>query len=231
VVNAAGYVRVAEAETQQERCWRENVTGIEILSEACARRGIPLVGFSSDLVFDGSLGRPYAETDPVAPACAYGRAKAVAEERALAIHPASLVVRTSAFFGPWDRQNFVWKVLQALAAGHSIEATEDVVSPTYVPDLAHVVLDLLIDGAAGIWHLVNPGEISWRMLAHRAAREAGFDPELVLSADQDAVVNTSLTSARGLLLPPLESAVERLFRDSEILDWRVRGSASVAAAE
>jgi dTDP-4-dehydrorhamnose reductase len=100
-----------------------------------------------------------------------------------------------------------------------------------VPDLAHVVLDLVIDGAAGVWHLANPGAISWRMLADRAAREAGFNPDLVVAADQDAVLDTSLSSERGLLLPPLESALERLFRESEIMEWRSRRASAAVAAE
>ena len=29
------------------------------------------------------------------------------------------------------------------------------VSPTYVPDLVHASLDLLIDGEHGLWHLAN----------------------------------------------------------------------------
>ena len=229
VINAAGYVRAAQAEREPDRCRRENVTGVEVLAHACAERGIPFVTFSSDLVFDGRLGRAYVESDAVAPDCVYGRSKAEAEAATLRLHPGSLVVRTSAFFGPWDRQNFVWTVLQALASGHSVEASDDVVSPTYVPDLAHVVLDLLIDGAAGLWHLANPGAISWRMLADRAAREAGFNPDLVVAPDQEPALNTSLTSERGLLLPTLESALERLFEESEIMEWRRRGAAAAAA--
>jgi dTDP-4-dehydrorhamnose reductase len=229
VINAAGYVRVAQAESEPELCWRENVTGVETLAEACADRRIPLVAFSSDLVFNGRLGRAYVETDGAAPACSYGRSKAAAERAALERHPASLVVRTSAFFGPWDRQNFVWTVLQALASGHPVEVSDDVVSPTYVPDLAHVVLDLLIDGAEGLWHLVNPGEISWRMFASQVAAAVGFDPELIVTGDQDEIVNTSLTSVRGLLLPPIETAIERFFRDCDIMDWRARPAAVVAA--
>jgi hypothetical protein len=50
------------------------------------------------------------------------------------------------------------------------------VSPTYVPDLLHAPLDLLVDGEGGIFHLANAGEVSWAELARRAARLAGLDP-------------------------------------------------------
>src|SRR5206468_12353573 len=79
VVNAAGYVRVDDAERERERCFRENVEGPAVLAAACARRGIPLVTFSSDLVFDGRKQDPYVESDPVAPLNVYGSSKAKAE--------------------------------------------------------------------------------------------------------------------------------------------------------
>ena len=42
-------------------------------------------------------------------------------------------------------------------------------SPTYVPDLANAVLDLLLDGAEGVWHLANDAAVSWYELAWRTA--------------------------------------------------------------
>ena len=67
--------------------------------------------FSSDLVFDGTLDRPYVESDKVAPLGVYGRSKADAERRVLDSDPQALVIRTSAFFGPWDEHNFVVQTL------------------------------------------------------------------------------------------------------------------------
>ena len=58
-----------------------------------------------------------------------------------------LIVRTSAFFGPWDRYNFAWHVLDRAARGETVRACPRTrVSPTCVPDLCHAALDLLIDG-------------------------------------------------------------------------------------
>src|SRR4029079_12366382 len=76
VVNAAGYVRVDDAETQRDACWRANVRGPVTLAAACRRRGLPFVTFSSDLVFDGRAGRPYTEEDEPNPLNAYGESKA-----------------------------------------------------------------------------------------------------------------------------------------------------------
>src|SRR5690606_22704725 len=59
VVNAAGYVRVDDAERDAVRCFRENAEGPAQLARACARDGVALVTFSSDLVFDGRRDAPY----------------------------------------------------------------------------------------------------------------------------------------------------------------------------
>jgi len=51
VINTPGYVRVADAEREPERCYRENTEGAVAMAKVCARLGIPFVTFSSDLVF------------------------------------------------------------------------------------------------------------------------------------------------------------------------------------
>ncbi|HEY9285498.1 MAG TPA: SDR family oxidoreductase, partial [Pyrinomonadaceae bacterium] len=223
VVNAAGYVRVDDAEREPEKCFRENAEGPAVLAAACAARGAALVTFSSDLVFGGAKGGPYVETDGPSPSCVYGRSKAEAERRVLEAHPSSLVVRASAFFGPWDEYNFVAAALRALSAGERFAAAGDsVVSPTYVPDLVNASLDLLIDGERGLWHLSNQGAVSWAELARLVARRFGLDESLIddrptsslnLAAARPA--NSALASRRGALLPPLEDALARYARECE----------------
>jgi dTDP-4-dehydrorhamnose reductase len=219
VVNAAGYVRVNDAHREKEACFRANATGAEVIAGACARLGLPLATFSSDRVFDGQLGRPYVEQDIVSPACIYGESKAEAERRVSEAHSDALVVRTSAFFGPWDRQNFVYCVLNDLTAGRPVPgASRSIVSPTYVPDLAQAVLDLLIDGESGVWHLANDGATSWLDLARRVADRAGLVCKHRPEADDGVVRVTALSTERGVLLPSLESGLSRYFSEREV-DW------------
>ena len=223
VVNTAGYVRVDDAEREPEKCFRENAEGAAVLAELCAQREVALLTFSSDLVFDGAKGAAYVETDEPSPLNVYGRSKAEAESRVLAAHPASLVVRASAFFGPWDEYNFVTLALRALSAGERFAAASDsVISPTYVPDLVNACLDLLIDGERGLWHLSNQGAVSWAELARLAARLHGLDetllddcltPYLNLAAPRPA--NSALASEWGALLPSLEDALARYAGECE----------------
>ncbi|HEY0026277.1 MAG TPA: family 1 glycosylhydrolase [Allosphingosinicella sp.] len=209
IINTAGFVRVADAETEQEACLAANATAPENLARACAAAGVQLVTFSSDLVFDGKLGRPYVETDPVSPTGVYGLSKAKAEAQVQALMADALIIRTSAFFGPWDTYNFAWNVLSTLTRGETVTACDSTeVSPTYVPDLCHATLDLLIDGETGIWHLANQGRLSWYEFARRVAEGAGLDTALVKPLCEAESAVTALASARGAMLRPLEEALE-----------------------
>lgn len=213
VINTAGFVRVADAEAESAACFAWNTDGAANLARACAARRLPLVTFSSDLVFDGRKGSPYVETDPVAPTGTYGLSKARAEERVTAAWDRALIIRTSAFFGPWDRYNFAWHVLSSLGRGEAVRASRNkVVSPTFVPDLCHATLDLLIDGEAGLWHLANRGGLSWYDFARALATGSGHDPSLVLPIDDEAA-NTELGSSRGVLLRPIGEAIEAYLSD------------------
>lgn len=219
LINTAGYVRVDAAERDAERCFRENTAGPAVLAAACAARGVSLVTFSSDLVFDGRADSPYSEADPVAPLNVYGRSKAEAEARVLEANPRALVVRTSAFFGPWDEHNYVTRAIGSLVGGRAVVTADDTrVSPTYIPDLIDETLDLLVDGESGIWHLANDGAVSWYELLTTAARMAGLDPTRVIgrpSAELGLVAPrpraTPLVSRRGAQLPSLEHALVRYF--------------------
>ena len=125
VINAAGYVDVDQAEVDERRCLRDNTLAPTILALACVRNGLRFVTFSSDLVFDGRKGRPYVESDAVAPLGVYGRSKADAETRVLGADPDALVIRSSAFFGPWDDHNFVTRALDAMRRGRPFAAADD----------------------------------------------------------------------------------------------------------
>jgi dTDP-4-dehydrorhamnose reductase len=132
------------------------------------------------------------------------------------------VVRTSAFFGPWDEFNYIALVLRTLAANQPFRAAGDItVSPTYVPDLVEHTLDLLIDGEKGLWHLTNGDPITWAQLAERAARRAGVDtarleacPSCDLGYCAPRPSYSALRSARAPLMPSLDDALSRFFAAS-----------------
>lgn len=219
IINAAGYVRVDDAESDPEGCFQANTRGPALIAELCRKYDVKLVIFSSDLVFDGSQAGHYLENDRVNPLNIYGTSKARAEKEVLQINPDALVIRTAAFFGPWDQYNFVAGVLNTLKAGREFRAEGDVlISPTYVPDLTDHTLNLLIDNESGIWHLSNEGVLTWADLALEVAGRASLNCALVKSIPLELMnykalrpKNSSLTSGRGIMLPSLGNALDRYF--------------------
>ncbi|HEV2610876.1 MAG TPA: family 1 glycosylhydrolase [Noviherbaspirillum sp.] len=220
VINAGGYVRVDAAESDADRCFRENALGPSVLAIACIRHNVQLMTFSSDLVFDGRQQSPYIETDNVRPLNIYGRSKVEAERRVLDTHPDALVVRSSAFFGPWDSHNFLTRVLRTLSAGSPFVAANDMtVSPTYVPDLVHACLDLLIDKEKGVWHLTNAQPITWADLALKATEMAGIDSSRLETRTCSGLgyvaarpMYSALGTRKAVFLPSLEDAIARFLR-------------------
>ncbi|MBG6233457.1 dTDP-4-dehydrorhamnose reductase [Pedobacter sp. CAN_A7] len=221
IINAAGFVRVDDAEIEFEDCFLSNTEGPVKLAKACRQYGIKFLTFSSDLVFDGEKKEAYVENDPVNPLNVYGASKAIAEQEVLANDPHALVIRTSAFFSPWDNYNFVSHILDFLGKGEQVKVASDVyVSPTYVPDLVNASLDLLIDDEKGIWHLVNDGTVSWSDLAKDVAFRANYNASLLqpipiaeLGYPAMRPNFSALTSRHGLILPTLDHALSRFFSE------------------
>ena len=193
--------------------------------------------FSTDLVFDGREERPYVESDPTHPINTYGASKRAAEERTATLASDALIVRTAAFFGPTDHHNFLTQALREISAGRALLAADDVVvSPTYVPHLVDAVLDLLIDGERGIWHLANEGQVSWADFAALAARLANLDDSLVrrvpvtdLGLRAARPPFSALDSERGKVMPTLVSGVTEYLASATSV-WRDCRSRSHVAA-
>jgi dTDP-4-dehydrorhamnose reductase len=217
LINASGYVRIDEAEVDAARCFRENAYGPALLATKCRDVKIPFMTFSSDQVFDGSGSVPLTESAPISPLNVYGQSKAEAEREVQKVYPHAIVVRTSSFFGPWDKHNFVTTTLAALAQGKKALVADNVrISPTYVPDLVNVSLDLLIDDEHGLWHVANDGDVSWAEFAHRAAEIAQIDAESLVACRSHEMNQPAerprygvLASERGNLMPTLDDALRR----------------------
>ncbi|WP_207429310.1 family 1 glycosylhydrolase [Pedobacter sp. SYSU D00535] len=226
IVNAAGFVRVDDAETCSGACYVANAYGPAYIARLSQKYHFKFLTFSSDLVFDGLKKDHYDEADYVSPLNVYGRSKAVAERLVMEADPFALIIRTSAFFGPWDNYNFVTGVLNSLQAKSAFAAVKDVfISPTYVPDLVNASLDLMLDEEYGIWHLANAGETTWALFAADVAKRANLDSSLILPMSLNQFKyparrpkHSVLTSTKGMLLPKLEDALHRYFNEQELID-------------
>ena len=178
VVNCAAYTAVDKAESEPQAAFDANGLGVSYLGTACQGIGVPLIHVSTDFVFDGLSPEPYPEDAPTNPLSEYGRSKLYGE-RALAGNPMARVVRTAWLYG--DGKCFPKTMVAAYRAGKSLRVVADQRgNPTYVPDLARTLVDLLTsDAFPGIYHAVGPETTTWHDFAIRAIQAAtGETPDI-----------------------------------------------------
>ncbi|MFN0066170.1 MAG: SDR family oxidoreductase [Limisphaerales bacterium] len=120
VIHCAGLTRNPACTADPALARRLNVDATRHLADLCAAAGVPLVFFSTDLVFDGRKGAPYVEADPVNPQGVYAETKAEAEGLVLA-SPRNLVLRTSLNYGrsPTGDRAFNEELVRTWRAGRT----------------------------------------------------------------------------------------------------------------
>ena len=224
VVNCAAYTAVDRAEADPQSAFDANGLGPSYLGMACQELGAALVHVSTDFVFDGASPTAYAEDDETNPLSEYGRSKLYGE-RALAGNPRARVVRTSWLFG--DGPCFPRTMVNAHRAGKRLRVVADQRgNPTYAPDLARALVDLLErDAFPGIYHAVGPETTTWHDLAGRAIKAATgeiAEIEAVTTAEYPTPAvrpkNSALadTKLRALGIAPMRPL------DEALADWARR---------
>jgi dTDP-4-dehydrorhamnose reductase len=230
IVNLAAFTDVGAAERPENKSAAValNAELPGVLAAMCARLAIPFVHVSTDYVFDGAKRTPYDEADPVNPTQVYGATKLDGEKAAIAASDRVLIIRVSTLYGPGRRQRptYVDAILsqaraRAADGGGAIEVVEPPVSsPTYAPDVAPALIDLMDRGTSGIVHVVNDGAASRLELATAAVALAGLgelvavrvrpEPQGGLRRPAYSVLDT--TKLHGLIgrkLPPWKDALGR----------------------
>jgi dTDP-4-dehydrorhamnose reductase len=204
VVNCAAWTDVDGCELDPERAHRVNADAVGFLREACERAGAHLVHVSTDYVFSGEASEPYPEGHPTGPVNAYGVSKLAGE---VAAGLEATVVRT-AWLQSVDGANVFRSVLSQLAEPEEVFFVDDQHgSPTFVADLAPVILRLGVERAAGVVHATNAGTTSWYGFACEVARASGHDPERVHPICEDDL--DASRSARRPAYSALDNAVLR----------------------
>jgi dTDP-4-dehydrorhamnose reductase len=238
VINTAGWSDIDGCERDPARCFAANRDMPAGLARACAERDLPFVNFSSAQVFDGLKGSAYVETDAPSPLSVYGQAKAEADQIVLDLGGPMLVIRTGALFSPFDTNNFAAEVVQALVQGMTVTAAADVVvTPAYVPSLIDAVLDLLIDGETGLWHLANRSAISYADFAREIAGALSLDTRQIRGVRRRDFPSAAarppfsvLASIRGGHLPPLSDGIGRFAYALRESDFQVEAPSPPLAA-
>jgi dTDP-4-dehydrorhamnose reductase len=181
VVNCAAWTAVDDAEAAEEQALAVNAGGAANLAAACAGAGARLIQVSTDYVFPGDAGRPYAEAGIPGPRTAYGRTKLAGEQAVLGRLPGSgYVVRTAWLYGAHG-PSFVRTMIKLESQRPAVDVVDDQHGqPTWTVDVARQIMALARSAAVpGIYHATSSGQTTWLGLAREVFGLLGADPSRV----------------------------------------------------
>ncbi len=179
VINSAAYTDVDGCEENQELAYSVNGEGVRNLALACRQIDCPLVHISTDYVFDGTARDPIAEDGEIGPISIYGKSKLEGEKAIQEILDKYFIVRTAWLYGI-NGKNFP-KTMLELAKNHSAitDVYDEVGTPTYTPDLAYGISQLIETDYYGVYHLTNSGSCSWCEFARYIFEVANKDVKVI----------------------------------------------------
>ena len=180
IINLAAMTNVDRCETERQLAWDLNVTLVENLSRISRVLDAKMVHVSTDYVFDGTKG-PYTETSVPNPINYYGKSKLAGENTCVAGNSNTLIIRTNVIYGPpRERPDFVRWVLDALDSATPIRVVDDQIgNPTYVDDLAEVIMRLGMSRRTGIYHVGGADFLSRFDFALKIAEFFKLDPDII----------------------------------------------------
>lgn len=231
---AAGLTDVDYCESHPEIAEQLNVTSVRQLAATCAEKGIRLINFSTDYVFDGESSQPYREDDPAHPLSVYGKSKLDGETATLEAGERNLVIRLCWLFGPGEARATPDWVIDLAVSDEAVGVVKERIStPSYTCHIAAAIENILFnDHATGILHLSNSGQCSWQEWAQfcidcaiengievRATRVDGIEMEEVFQNTARRPRFTVLSTERfhqlaDLTLPPWQDGVREYIRET-----------------
>jgi dTDP-4-dehydrorhamnose reductase len=220
IIHCAAYTAVDRAEDEPALCMRVNEGGTENLACACRATHAELLYISTDYVFSGLGSTPHETDTPPMPLSVYGKSKLAGENAVIRHLTQYYIVRTSWVFGPHGR-HFAKTMLDLSRTHDTLNVVDDQVgSPTYSPDLAVLLCDMIISGKYGVYHAANDGYCSWADFAREIMRMSHSScaiqpiPSVLYPAKATRPRNsrlsmTSLDNAGFKRLPDWHNALER----------------------
>jgi len=217
VLHPAGYTDVDGCTRDPDRAIHVNGLGTQNVALACQRCDAVLLYISTNEVFAGDRTAPYLEYDPPRPINAYGYSKWVGERYVEQLCRRFYIVRISWLFG--GPRSFVTKIVDLSKQRPELTIVDDEFGcPTYAPDLAAAIKQLIASGQYGIYHLVNEGACSRYEFAREILRVVGQDsfpvrPIQLVDFQRDstppprAILRNLAGAALGIRLRPWQEAL------------------------
>ncbi|MFZ1465552.1 MAG: dTDP-4-dehydrorhamnose reductase [Anaerolineae bacterium] len=226
IIHTAAYTNVDGAESDPDLVFRINMWGTHNLALACQRTGAPLLYISTNEVFDGTrTTSAYYEWETINPLSVYARSKAAGEAVVRTLLQRFYIVRIAWLFAPGGN-NFPRKIIEnADKHGRLRVVSDEFGNPTYAPDLAVAISQLITTEHFGIYHLVNGGSCSRYEFASEVLRQAGrghvpvtpvahSEWERPSTPPLHALLANTNAAALGITLRPWQEALAAFFQTS-----------------
>jgi len=183
VINTAAFHQVDACEDDPGKAFMINAVGAKNVAEACLEIAAACIFISTDFVFDGEKGSPYAESDVPNPVSTYGISK-LAGEFYTRMAPKYYVMRVASLFGAAGASgkggNFVEAMIKKGRAGEKISVVDDLwMSPTYTSDAAGLIKKIIeAEMPPGVYHVTNSGQCCWFDFAGEIFKQLNLKPDL-----------------------------------------------------
>lgn len=206
---------------ERSLAWRVNVEGTRNIVDAAIVSGKHVLYLSTDFVFDGNAG-PYTEESQPNPQSWYAVTKYEGEKIVAGIGGLGLTLRIAFPYQARQqgRADFVHRIMEELKAGKEIiTPTDQLVSPTFIDDVARVIRTLVTSNASGIYHAVGSQALSPFDAALLIAQTHHLDKTKIASVSSEsyyknraqrprqAVLKNDKIESLGLYMVPFSEGV------------------------
>lgn len=223
IIHCAAYTAVDQAETDRKACYDVNVVATEKLAILAKIFGIIIVYISTDYVFDGLGTHFHTINESINPINWYGRTKAEGEAWIRNNVRRHFIIRVSWLFSNHGN-NFVKTMIRLGNERESLSVVDDQIgSPTYTVDVAHVILQLLGTQSYGTYHVRNEGICSWADFAQEIVKQQKIDCKIhrIPSVEYPTPAKRPLNSrldmsqliALGITMPTWQDALYRMLAE------------------
>ena len=236
IIHCAAWTAVDAAEEEENRMKVDaiNHLGTQYIAEAAKAVDAKMVYTSTDYVFDGKGERPWEPDDKCyAPLNVYGKSKLDGERAVSSILEKYFIVRIAWVFG-LNGKNFIRTMINVGKTHDTVRVVNDQIgTPTYTLDLAHLLVDMIETDKYGYYHATNSesepgGYISWFDFCSEFYRQAGLLTKVIpvttaeyglskaARPENSRLDKSRLISAGFKPLPPWQDAVRRYLKEAQL---------------
>ena len=182
ILLTAAMTNVDQNEVDKDLATAINTEGPKNVLEACKKTDSKFVFMSTDFIFDGiSKEGNYNENDTPNPLSYYAKTKYNAEQAIINSEIEYTICRTAVLYG-WnkEKQNFITWIINKLQQNEPIQiVTDQLNSPTFVKNLAEILIKLIEKDAKGIYHTVGDCTLNRYEMALKCAEVFNLKKELI----------------------------------------------------